>query len=191
MLVRVAQRLARTATLGACAGAICLLAAGRGEAAVFTGETFQTTFTDLTGSLAGETIVFGETLGGPAGGGLWDVTSFKYVTSSAPCPLCLFVTTDVTALRFDSADLDLSGDVTGSFLGTGGHTHTFVLTVTDPAQTWTFVETKVSTGEKTTSTGTYSTAVIQVPEPSTWAMMILGLAFAGLVGRSGRRAAAA
>ena len=80
-----------------------------------------------------------------------------------------------SGVLFDPATFDLKGNITGTFQGSGGDLHTFDLSLTDPAATWTFTNVRVFDGRTDISSGTYTSAVSAIPEPSSWVMLSLGL----------------
>jgi hypothetical protein len=124
---------------------------------VMPGDIFTVQLTEVSGANPGAMFTVDVTIGASAGGGLFNVSDFTIIASTVACGGgCAPLTQDLTKLFFDSADFELSGDITGTYLGSGGGLHTFDLGFTDPTATWTFTETSAAHGTRIT-TGTYAT----------------------------------
>jgi hypothetical protein len=131
---------------------------GQPGVTVVPGDIFTAQLTELTGGEPGAIFTVDLTIGAPAGGGLFDVSSFTVIASTVVCGGgCAPLTQDANNLHFDSTDFELSGDLTGTFLGSGGGLHTFDLGFTDPTATWTFTDTRVADGRIRITTGAYAT----------------------------------
>lgn len=152
--------------------ALCVLPA---QAAVAIGDQFTSTFTETSGSDPGSTGTATLTVGTPASPGFFNISSFSVIVNPDLCFSCGLLTEDLSGVLYDAATSDLKGHITGTFNGSGGNLHRFDLALTDPAGTWTFTNVRVFDGRTEISSGTYSPAVSAVPEPSAWAMLILGL----------------
>jgi hypothetical protein len=105
--------------------------------------------------------------------GFFSVSSFSVFQTGGFCGVCTPVSENLSAVSFDGSTLGLVGNVTGSFLGSGGGTHTFGLITTDlPGGMWTFNDLTVVTNTTQTSMGTYTTTATAVDEPAILALLV-------------------
>ena len=165
-------------------GVLVLMGALEAQATIMAGDQFTAIFTEISPT-AGVVATADFTLGAAAATpGFFTISSFSAIGSGGTCITCGLLSEDLTKVFFDSSNLDLSGDITGTFLGSGGNLHTFDMALTDPAATWTFTNVRVFDGRTDISSGTYATVVRTVDEPPT--VLLFALAAAGLVGLRAR-----
>lgn len=172
------SRLARGAVT--LAGGLAVTLAMQAHAAVMPGDQFVYNWTEITGRFPGLTGTVDITIGAPTNTpGFFSFTVFDITQSGGFCGVCTPLTEDLTKVSFNSATLGVLGEVTGSFLGQGGGFHTFDLLTADlPGGTWTFTDVHVTGGFTEVSTGTYTTTVKSVDEPS--GLLLLGLGVGAL-----------
>ena len=157
------------------AGGLAALCVFPVQAAVTTGDQFTSLFTETSGSDPGLTGSATFTVGTPASPGFFNLSNFSVTVGTDLCFSCGLLTENLSGVLFDAATFDLKGNITGTFQGSGGNLHTFDLALTDPAATWTFTDVRVFDGRTDISSGTYTSAVSAIPEPSSWVMLSLGL----------------
>lgn len=116
---------------------------GQPGAHVSPGEIFTFQLTEVGGATPGATILLNVTVGSPVGGGLDAIQDFSVVAVNGACNPCSTLTTNSSNLLFDPTNLDLSGDVTGTFIGTHGGLHSFDLSF-GAGGAWTLTDTKPS-----------------------------------------------
>src|SRR5438874_13493743 len=143
--------------------------------AVEIGDHFTVTFTE-TLPTPGSTATADITLG-PGAGSLFSISSFT-AGSGGLCLTCGLTEQTLAGLSFDSGTAGLVGHITGTFLGSGGSSHSFDLAMTQtPSALWFFTDFTAAELVQ----GTYTTAAAaSVPEPST--VLLLGSALAALAG---------
>jgi len=155
--------------------AVGLVIALTGQAqAVSIGDQFTVTFTESSptpGLVATADIKLGS-----GAGSLFSISEFTASTGGLCLP-CGLTSQALAGLSFDSATAGLVGHITGTFLGSGGSSHSFDLAMTEtPSALWFFTD--FTAGQLVQ--GTYTTAAgASVPEPST--VLLLGSALVGLV----------
>jgi hypothetical protein len=140
-------------------------------ATVTAGDQFVYNWTETSPnpSLSGTVDI---TLGAATTPGFFSVSSFSVFQTGGFCGICTPVSENLSAASFDGSTLGLVGNVTGSFLGSGG-THTFNLITTDlPGGMWTFSDLKVATDTTQTSRGTYTTTATAVDEPGILVLLV-------------------
>lgn len=172
LLCGITRRFCHALTLAGGLTILCVLPA---QAAVTTGDQFTSLYTETNGSDPGLTGTATITIGSPASPGFFNISGFSVTVGTDICFSCGLLTENLSGVLFDATTLDLKGNITGTFLGSGGNLHTFDLALTDPAATWTFTNVRMFDGRTDISSGTYSPAVSAVPEPSSWVMLSLGL----------------
>ena len=143
--------------------------------AVSIGDQFTVTFTEAVPT-PGLVATADITLGSSVGGSLFSIFAFT-ASSGGLCLACGPTSQDLTGALFNGSTSSLTGQITGTFLGTGGSTHAFVLALVDVGA-WAFTDIQRAEGLVETAQGTYSTAAASVPEPST--MLLLGSALTAL-----------
>jgi hypothetical protein len=188
VLKMTAKILGLVASLGFFGGlALCLavsviaLCASSAQAVYF-GEQFDFVATETTSPYGTGTSRL--TIGRLTSTGFYTISDFPLISAltTKDCSACTFSSPDLSYLFFDPATPGgISGTVTGTFTFLNESSQTsqkmdFNLIITDASKlTWDFTETNQG-AVQITKEGTYYVAA--VPEPSTWAMMLLG--FAGL-----------
>ena len=165
--------------------AVCVIAlsASSAQAAVYVGEEFNFVSTQTSGG-GGGTGTGTMTIGAPKGGGFYALGAFdlSFVSILKGCLSCKLLTEDLSQYSFDSSTTAGVGTVTGTFLNGLGDLSDFTLTVADaPTLTWNFTKIDTVTDVTKGSTGTYYVIQTPVPEPSTWAMLLLGFAGIGFM----------
>ena len=143
--------------------------------AVSIGDQFTVTFTESSptpGLVATADIRLGS-----GAGSLFSIAEFTASTGGLCLP-CGLTSQALAGLSFDSATAGLVGHITGTFLGSGGSSHSFDLAMTQtPSALWFFTDFTAAELVQ----GTYTTAAAaSVPEPST--VLLLGSALAALAG---------
>lgn len=157
------------------------------HAAVMPGDNFTFDWTATAGPNAGAFGSADVTIGAAQASPFFGIASFD-VTAAGFCGVCTPQTEDLSLAQFDSATFALLGDITGSFLGQGGGTHTFDLLLNDivgGVGTFTFSDTRVIDNNMVVNSGTYTPLVAAVDEPSEMALLALGLV--GIVALSRRK----
>jgi hypothetical protein len=157
-------------------------------ATVIPGQEFAFHLTDSYPGRQPQTIFTAELTVGPAIGQnhTFEVTEFSLFNSNGLCITCEFATENLHNLVFNSNSLLLSGDITGSLVGSNPSFYDlrFATTLVTqpgldlaqsvPTNTW-----RLSVTNRKTSFGTYSVASVEtVDEPPTGAL--LGLAMIAL-----------
>lgn len=139
--------------------------------AVTTGDQFTMIFSETFPSNLPDAASGIVTLGLPDGPGFFQISDISVIAGSV-CLTCGLQSQDLTQVFFDALTLDLTGTITGTFLGSGGITHDFQVDLTDaPDPSWTYTD---LTSEKTFS-GIYRTERT-VDEPPAILMLGVGLA---------------
>ena len=145
--------------------------------AVSIGDQFTVTFTE-TVPTAGLVATADITLGASVGGSLFSIANISAISGDV-CLTCGLTSQNLTGALFNGSTSSLTGQITGTFLGTGGATHAFVLALVDVGGlNWAFTDIQRPEGLVETAQGTYSTAAASVPEPST--VLLLGSALTAL-----------
>ncbi len=163
--------------IAAIAGALVLTIALQADATPVTGDQFTMIFSETSPSNLPDAASGIVTLGLPDGPGFFHVSNVSVIVGGSNCFTCGLLTEDLTNLLFDAATLDLTGKITGTFLGANGGTHTFEIDVTDASTTtWSYTNTRPD-GIQSFANGTYTTERT-VDEPP--AVLMLGLGLAGL-----------
>jgi hypothetical protein len=168
------SRLALCAVTTACG--LLLAFAMQAHAAVMPGDDFTFDWIATVGPSAGASGSTNVTLGAAQAAPFFGIVSFD-VTVGGFCGVCSPLTEDLSAAQFDSATFGVLGDITGSFLGQGGGTHTFDLLLNDivgGVGTFTFSDTRVIDNTTAVNSGTYTPLVAAVDEPSEMALLALG-----------------
>jgi hypothetical protein len=182
------SRLSRSALRAFTTACGLLLAlAMQAHAAVMLGDHFVFNWIATGGPDTGATGSINVTIGAAQANPFFGIASFD-VTVGGFCGVCSPLTEDLSATQFDSATFGLLGDITGSFLGQGGGTHTFDLLLNDIVGglgTFTFSDTRVIDNTIRVNSGTYTPLVASVDEPS--AMFLLALGLAGIVASRRRK----
>ena len=156
--------------------AVGLVIALTGQAqAVAIEDHFTVTFTE-TVPTPGLVATADITLGSSVGGSLFSIANISAISGDV-CFTCGLTSQNLTGALFNGSTSSLTGQITGTFLGTGGSTHAFVLALVDVGA-WAFTDIQRAEGLVETAQGTYSTAAASVPEPST--MLLLGSALTAL-----------
>ena len=149
--------------------------------ATMAGDEFIILFTE-TSPIPGVQATANITLGPPtAPAGFFTLSDLTVISGAGVCLTCGLLTENLSAVAFDSGTSGLQGNIMGSFNGSGGHLHTFDLTLTDlPGGTWLFADTHLAAMPPFTdfTSGTYTTELAPVPEPVT--LLLFGTTAAGL-----------
>jgi|SRR5665213_2153771 len=164
--------------------AVCVIALGTSsaQASVYVGEEFNFVSTQTSGGSGGGTGTATLTIGAPTGGGFYAVSQTSFFSLLKGCLTCTLLTEDLSQYSFDSATLGTVGTVTGTFLNGSDDFSNFTVTIADaPTLTWDFTKQDQVTDVTKESSGTYDLLTPAVPEPSTWAMMLLGFAGVGFI----------
>jgi len=159
------------------------LVATQAPAAVVAGEQFTIIFSETSPQILLNGATATITLGPLASPGFFSVSNLS-VISGTTCLTCGLETEVLTGVLFDAATLDLSGHVTGTFLGAGGGQHSFDLSLSDaPTPAWVFTNNHLDAVPpfSDVSSGTYRTiaAAAAVPEASTLLLFGAGLVWLG------------
>jgi hypothetical protein len=162
--------------------AVCVIALSASSAqAVYVGEEFNFDATQTSGGGGGGTGIATITIGAPTGGGFYAVSEGSFLSLLKGCLTCTLLTENLSLYSFDSATLGSVGTVTGTFRDGSGDLSDFTVIITDaPTLTWDFTKYNTVTYSTKDSGGTYLLTPA-VPEPSTWAMLLLGFAGVGFM----------
>jgi hypothetical protein len=163
------------------AASLIALCASTSAQAVYVGEEFDFDAIQTSAGGGGGTGVATITIGTPTSGGFYTVSGASFLSLLKGCLTCKLETENLSLYSFDSATMGSVGTVTGTFLDGSGDQSNFSVVITDaPTLTWDFTKIDTVTDITKESSGTYQLTAA-VPEPSTWAMMILGFVGMGFM----------
>jgi hypothetical protein len=162
------------------AGGLLLAFAMQAHAAIMAGDQFIFNFIVTAGPATGLTGSVDVTLGAAQADPYFAIAGFDVTQAGGFCGVCTPLTEDLSHAQFDSATFGLLGEITGTFIGSGGNnTHSFDLVLTDIVNgtgTFTFTNTKlVEPPQVEVDSGTYTPLVPAVDEPSEMVLLALGL----------------
>ncbi len=168
------------------AGLVMVIAV-QAHATIMPGDQFIIDFSETSPSNIPDIATATVTIDGPsASPGFDKVSNLSVIGQGGNCLTCGLISQDLSFLLFDTTSLDLSGTVTGSFLGSGGNLHTFTLALTDaPNPTWTFTNVRVFDQRTDISSGPYTTQIAPVPEPAS--ILLVSTSLAALAGTAAWR----